>query len=278
MDAPVPAPTPTDATSERDASPRGDDAPVVKQGRVADVVDGDTFDMADGTTVRIAIADTPEVSGGTEPCGPAASNFTASFLTGETVAIYRPESAPRTDPFDRLLGEVVRVSDGASLNVALVSAGLATVDERFTDEDPDLAERLRAAASMAEDPTCAQEQGGRSASDGAGGVVIGTVREDGPGNDVEQYNDSEYVELRNVTGDDVALGGWTLTDQADHRHTVPSGFTLPAGGTFRVYSGAGDDDATGRLYLDLSQAWLNNDGDTIQLYDPSGARIDTYSY
>jgi len=124
------------------------------QGRVVDIVDGDTFDLSNGTRVRIAIADTPEVHGGFETCGPEASDYAGSFLAGQTVAIYRPEGAPEFDRFDRLVGEAVRVSDGASLNVALVAAGLARVDERFTDEDPDLAQRLRAAAAEAEDPNC----------------------------------------------------------------------------------------------------------------------------
>lgn len=140
------------------AGPRGDTAPVVRQGRVTDVVDGDTFVMDDGTRVRIAIVDTPEVGQNTEPCGVEATDFTAGFVAGQVVAIFRPANAPALDPFDRLLGEVVRVSDGASLNVALVAAGLGRVDERFTSEDPDLAARARAATGGAATPTCAASQ------------------------------------------------------------------------------------------------------------------------
>lgn len=139
-----------------DGSPRGDDAPVVLQGRPVDVIDGDTFDLDDGTRVRLAIVDTPEVHPVVEPCGREASAFTASFLAGATVAVFRPEDAPVTGGGDRRLGEVVRVEDGASLNVALVAAGLGRVDERFTHEDPDLADRLRRAADSAAVADCAE--------------------------------------------------------------------------------------------------------------------------
>ena len=63
----------------------------------------------------------------------------------------RPPTAPVTDPFGRLVGEVVRADDRASLNVALVAAGLGTPDERYAHEDPDLAERARAAVAGAPD-------------------------------------------------------------------------------------------------------------------------------
>lgn len=139
------------------AGPRGDRAPVIVQGRVVDIVDGDTIDLSDGTRVRLAIVDTPEVHDGVEPCGPEAADFTGSFLAGQTVAVYRPQAAAQTDGYGRTLGEVVRVSDGASLNVALVRAGLGTIDDRFTHEDPDLADRLAAAASGAASPSCAPQ-------------------------------------------------------------------------------------------------------------------------
>lgn len=123
------------------ASPRTDGAPVVAQGPVVSVVDGDTVDLADAR-VRLAIVDTPEVHGGTEPCGPEASAFTRRFLDGQTVAVYRPSDAPQTGPYGRTIGEVVRLSDGTSLNVALHREGLAAADGRYADEDPDLAARL----------------------------------------------------------------------------------------------------------------------------------------
>lgn len=161
--SPSPTPTPTQAptaspgptaTATAD-DPRGDGALVLRTAAVVGVVDGDTIDLDDGTRVRLAIVDTPEVHGGAEPCGREASAFTRELVLGRDVEVLRPSTAPVTDTFGRLVGEVVRVEDGTSLNVALVAAGLGDVDERFTSEDRDLAERVRAAAEAAATPGCA---------------------------------------------------------------------------------------------------------------------------
>lgn len=276
---------PSTQTATGTASPRGDDAPVVHQGPVVDVVDGDTFDLADGTRVRLAIVDTPEVRGGIEPCGPEATDLTGSFLAGATVAIYRPEDAPTTGGFSRLLGEVVRVSDGASLNVALVAAGLGRIDERFTHEDPDLAERLHRAAADASTPDCAADattDPGNDASGvghGTGPVRIVHVRYDGPGNDV-QPGDSEYVELRNEGEEPVDLSGWQVADDDGNTVTIGEGATIAPGGTFRVYSGPADDQSgPDRWYADRAQGYLNNSGgDDLRLLDATGTTVATFSY
>lgn len=154
----TPSPTPTpSATPSVDpvAHTRGDGAPVVLTGVVTNIVDGDTLDLDDGTRVRLAIVDTPEVHGGKEYCGEEASVFARRAVLGERVSILRPAGAPALDSFDRMLGEVIR-SDGYSLNVELAAAGLGTVDDRFTSEDPDLATRARAAQAGAEPASCAE--------------------------------------------------------------------------------------------------------------------------
>lgn len=265
-------------------SPRGDDAPVVRQGPVVDVVDGDTFDLADGTRVRLAVVDTPEVHGQRDPCGPEASDFTGSFLAGATVAIYRPDDAPATGGFDRLLGEVVRVSDGASLNVALVAAGLGRIDERYAAEDPDLTARLRRAADEAPTPDCAAPPGdgtGSSGTDaaGTGPVRISDVRFDGPGDDV-QFGDSEYVELLNDGDEPVDLSGWRVADDDGNQVTIADGYRITAGGTFRVYTGPGDNDpSSDRFHAGHNQGYLNNSGgDDLRLLDTSGATVATFRY
>lgn len=279
------ATTPT--TTPTSASPRTDDAPVVRQGQPVDIVDGDTFDMADGTRVRLAIVDTPEVHGGIEPCGPEASDFTGEFLAGATVAIYRPADAPATGGFDRLLGEVVRVSDGASLNVALVAAGLGRIDERYVEEDPDLAARLERASTDATTPDCAAAAAAddgtgtppASTSAGEGPVTISDVREDGPGNDV-QPDDSEYVELANDGDATVDVSGWQVTDDDGNSVTIGDGYAIPGGATFRVYTGPGDNDpAANRWYAGRAQGYLNNSGgDHITLLDGQGRTVATFAY
>lgn len=276
---PTPAPSPSSEEPPAPAAARADGAPHVYSGPVADVIDGDTFNLPDGTRVRIAIVDTPELSGTDAACGTEAADFVREFLTGEQITIYRPVTGPSEDSNGRLLGEVVR-DDGTSLNVALVAAGLGTVDERFTSEDPDLAERLRDAAETAPTPSCAappEPEESTAEPTGDGSIDIATIRFDGPGRDVEP-DDSEYVELRNGSGIDVDLEGWTLIDEVGNSVRIPAGFVIEAGSTFRVYTGPGSSQPTSRYYAGQGQAYLNNDGDTVRLLAPNGDVVDTYSY
>ncbi len=75
---------------------------------------------------------------------------------------------------------------------------------------------------------------------------------DAPGNDVE-YNDSEYVVLRNDGTGTADVGGWWLVDLADHQITLPAGYSIPPGGTLRVYAGPGDSKTT-RYFAGRGQA------------------------
>jgi endonuclease YncB( thermonuclease family) len=93
--------TPSDSTPVS-ASPRRDDAPIIASGQVVDIVDGDTIDLDDGTRIRLAIVDTPEVYGGYETCGPEASDFTGRWAAGQRVVVYRPTGYPAWErPSDR---------------------------------------------------------------------------------------------------------------------------------------------------------------------------------
>lgn len=78
---------------------------------------------------------------------------------------------------------------------------------------------------------------------GAADVIIGDIRYDGPGNDVE-FGDSEYVLLRNNGSGTADVDGWSLEDEADHVITIPSGYVIQPGGELRIYSGPGDNTAT----------------------------------
>lgn len=112
---------------------------------------------------------------------------------------------------------------------------------------------------------------------GSADVIIATIRYDGPGNDVV-YNDSEYVLLRNNGTGTADVGHWTLTDEANHVVTIPSGYIIQPGGELRVYSGSGDNTAD-RYFAGFGQAiWNNSGGDTATLRDASGQVVATYSY
>ncbi len=112
---------------------------------------------------------------------------------------------------------------------------------------------------------------------GSAEVIIANIRYDAPGNDVE-YNDSEYVLLRNDGTGTADVGGWSLEDEAEHVITIPSGYLIQPGGELRVYTGPGDDTAH-RYFAGRGQAiWNNSGGDTATLTDASGKFVDSYSY
>lgn len=110
-------------------------------------------------------------------------------------------------------------------------------------------------------------------------IRIITIHYDACGNDVECYNDSEYVELANSASETVDLSGWSITDAKDHTISIPSGYLILAGGRFRIYAGDGDNDTTSRYFDGRTQAiWNNTGGDTATLRDNTGEIIDTYNY
>jgi hypothetical protein len=108
-------------------------------------------------------------------------------------------------------------------------------------------------------------------------VVIANIVYDAPGNDVE-YNNSEYVVLANTGSGAADVGGWRLTDLAEHQIPIPSAYRISPGGELRIYTGPGDS-TPGKYFAGFGQAiWNNSGGDTATLYDESNRTVDNYSY
>jgi micrococcal nuclease len=119
--------TPKDKQSKQDRGNRTHSDTNDTTVTVTRVVDGDTIEVSpliDGTSdVRLIGVDTPETYSGEEPCGPEASEFTASRLEGERVRLEFDED--KFDPYDRLLAYVWL--DGKMFNETLVKEGYASV-------------------------------------------------------------------------------------------------------------------------------------------------------
>lgn len=112
---------------------------------------------------------------------------------------------------------------------------------------------------------------------GSADVSIVTIVYDGPGNDVV-YNDSEYLVLHNNGSGTADVGGWRITDLANHQIILPSGYSIAPGGELRVFTGLGDSTAT-KYFAGFGQAiWNNSGGDTATLYDSRNQVVDTYAY
>ena len=95
--------------------------------------------------------------------------------------------------------------------------------------------------------------------------------------------DTEWIELFNITTQEISLNGWTiadaLPDSAGHKHTFPD-LSISGEGYFLLeYSeGAATPTANDIYGDDAGNLQLNNSGDTITLKDDSGTTIDEVTY
>ena len=91
---------------------------------IARVIDGDTIELGNGKHVRLVQIDTPEVYGGVECYGRAASATTQRLLRpGTRVLLLREPASDPVDRYGRLLRYVVRARDGLNVNLRLVARG-----------------------------------------------------------------------------------------------------------------------------------------------------------
>lgn len=93
------------------------------------VVDGDTVELTDGTTVRILSVDTPETVAPNRPVecwGPEASARTAELLPAGTDVLLASDVETH-DRYGRTLAYVWRASDGLFIDAELLARGDARV-------------------------------------------------------------------------------------------------------------------------------------------------------
>ena len=95
-----------------------------RRATVSEVNDGDTLSLSGLGKVRLIGVDTPEVFGGPECFGRAASSFTKRVLRPGRPVLYRLGVEPR-DRFGRAL-VYLWLSDGRFFNGMLVARGYAT--------------------------------------------------------------------------------------------------------------------------------------------------------
>ena len=109
-------------------------------------------------------------------------------------------------------------------------------------------------------------------------VQILKVRYDSAGADKgsnASLND-EWVMLKNTSGSNRVLTGWTVKDKTGYTYTFPT-FTLKAGATVTVRTGKGTATSTQRYYNRTWYVW-NNTGDTAYLHDKAGTQQDTCTW
>lgn len=144
-------PTVASSGSSLPAPPQAPGAAPIPPGQpatIVNVVDGDTVDVmlnGEQKRVRLILIDTPEVFGGEECYGRAASDFTKSLLKAQA-PVHLEKDVSETDRFDRLL-RYVYLDDGRMVNEVIVSEGFATL--ATYPPDVKYVERIRAAERSA---------------------------------------------------------------------------------------------------------------------------------
>lgn len=95
------------------------------------------------------------------------------------------------------------------------------------------------------------------------------------------HPENEYVEVaadpRFAPAGGVSLGGWHLQNNAGDAYEFPADFRLASGGSVRVYSGAGSDDAESLYWGRASGVW-DNRGDCAHLARPDGRNLYRFRY
>lgn len=123
--------------------------PRERSATIAEVSDGDTLVLRDGTRVRLIGIDTPETQHpefGDECYGEAATRFARTLLeSGDRVRLVL--DVERFDRFERLLAYVYRARDDLFVNAALVRRGYAYVST--IPPNVEHAERFRRLAAKA---------------------------------------------------------------------------------------------------------------------------------
>jgi hypothetical protein len=106
----------------------------------------------------------------------------------------------------------------------------------------------------------------------------GDANQDG----VRDSSGDEFIELFNSSSQDVAIGGWYMTDSANSgtiRHIFADGSLIECESTYVVFGG-GQENLFAEHWVAASQGGLslNNGGDTITLYDDHDQVVDLYTY
>ncbi len=104
---------------------------------------------------------------------------------------------------------------------------------------------------------------------------------DANGDGIVDVLEDEFVEIVNITGSSVDIGGWTINDGVRLRHTFSPGTIIADGCSVVVFGGGSPDGDFGySLVQTASQGTLglNNDGDTLTLYDPAFTPVLSYTY
>ncbi|MCC6605090.1 MAG: lamin tail domain-containing protein [Anaerolineae bacterium] len=99
---------------------------------------------------------------------------------------------------------------------------------------------------------------------------------DANGDGTRDSSDDEFIEIVNVSGADLDLSGWTLSDAVQVRHTFPADSVIPAGCTAVIFGGGVPTGGFGGAVMQTASTGalgLNNGGDTLTLEDTAASTL-----
>lgn len=229
---------------------------------VARVIDGDTFELANGKSVRLLGIDAPER--GQSGHG-SAKNKLKELILGKTIVLEKDVS--NVDGIDRLLRYIF--VDDLLVNLELVRQGYANVyvvspDKRYEKE------LIDAEAEARDD-----KRGIWKISDFSDCISISNFHYNAKGKDNENLND-EYVVLKNTCDFTLDMKGWVVKDRTSNAYVFPS-FELGHQEEVTLHSGSGTNTGSDFFWKRKYSVWSNN-GDTLYLRDGEGNLVLVKSY
>lgn len=99
---------------------------------------------------------------------------------------------------------------------------------------------------------------------------------DANGDGTRDSSDDEFIEIVNVSGADLDVSSWTISDAVQVRHTFPADSVIPAGCTAVIFGGGVPTGGFGSAVVQTASTGalgLNNAGDTLILEDPAASTL-----
>ena len=226
---------------------------------VTEVIDGDTFYLANGDKVRMLGINTPE-SG--KPYSEEATDFLTNMILGKEVTLVNDSKNDDVDSYGRLLAHVY-VND-IFVNYEIIKAGYAFWYPYTSGTDMD--EMYEEAQQYASNNTAGLW------TESPYNLTIDYIEYDPIGEEA----DGEYLILTNHENYNVSMVGWFLQDEAAQT-AYEFNFTISNNTSIRIYTGEGVDNST-TLYWGWYQGIWNNSGDFAIIQDQNGMMVDNYRY
>ena len=105
----------------------------------------------------------------------------------------------------------------------------------------------------------------------------GDITGDANGDGTRDSGDDEFIEIVNISGADLDISGWSLSDAVQVRHVFPSNTIIPADCSAVVFGGGTPTGVFGGAVVQTASTGavgLNNGGDTITLDDGASSTLE----